>query len=965
MLEIHPSDSLTVPSFATRNNIPLASTTPTLGDRTTRIATMEAVGKELDYAGFYSLNTTTNGGTNGTNYDATLLTGSLVNGYRIGQKFRVRFHVACNANPTLNIEGLGDYDLKTESGGSISAGDLVTNRFYMVEVNSIASTQIRVQLSEYIELRDAIDTKADLASPTFTGTPRAPTLGAGNNGTGIATTAFVQGELGDKADLASPALTGNPTAPTQSAGNSSTRIATTAFVQGEKASPAFTGNPTAPTQTAGNSSTRLATTAFVESEVVEARERPGDAPGMFIQEQTGEVTAGTAMSGVSGAAVVNDTAMGRSLGITNVATSVAQGKLVSIASGRVYRTRFRFKRVTNPSDPLNDGVDYGVRFLQYDKTGVAGGTGTRTIATLALTVSDGVQAPAEKTFSLDVSGVDYTIPSGTVYARAFVRMYGTDHVTRVAEVDLEDVTDAFVGLPGIAQRDSLLDLDGTSGTSSAYTASLYNGTLTKLVDGQKFIVRFHTANDSSPTLNIDSLGAVPMYMDTGGMLDEGDIKPFFFYIIKYFASGGGSFRVWSAEDIILRGQIDTNSTDIAALYALIDELETTNVTPFPLSVDRLLGNRTYYVRADGSDSNNGLTNTSGGAFRQISKALTTIKACDLNGFTVQVLVGDGTYGAFAAKGRWVGDTADEPVTIIGNTGTPGNVVISASSDHAVSAQYGARLTVKGMKVTTSSAGAGILAYYGSIVLFHNIEFGDCANDQILCGFNSDVVAKTDYLINGDAETHIHCTNSSTYYAEGRTITLSGTPAFSSEFAGVNDSYISFNGSTFSGSATGKRYFVHYAGVIVAGQGTDSQFLPGSTMGECDDGGTYNITPQLYTPTASNTVNCAVTPSQFMVSRNGDMVHCCGVVVIDAVTGNSGGNDTDTSFDLTLPLASGVTNSADISGTMVLKSLTTGQTMGWVEGNTVDKLAHVRYLAKETASKTAVVNFTYFMREIGS
>ena len=47
--------------------------------------------------------------------------------------------------------------------------------------------------------------KANLASPTFTGTPAAPTAAGGTNTTQIATTAFVQGLL------ASPAFTGTPT----------------------------------------------------------------------------------------------------------------------------------------------------------------------------------------------------------------------------------------------------------------------------------------------------------------------------------------------------------------------------------------------------------------------------------------------------------------------------------------------------------------------------------------------------------------------------------------------------------------------------------------------------------------------------------------------------------------------------------------------------------------------------------
>ena len=72
--------------------------------------------------------------------------------------------------------------------------------------------------------------KADLASPTFTGTPAAPTPAQGTSTTQIATTAFVNQELTVKAPLVSPGFTGTPVAPTASAGTNTTQIATTAFV---------------------------------------------------------------------------------------------------------------------------------------------------------------------------------------------------------------------------------------------------------------------------------------------------------------------------------------------------------------------------------------------------------------------------------------------------------------------------------------------------------------------------------------------------------------------------------------------------------------------------------------------------------------------------------------------------------------------------------------------------------------
>lgn len=117
---------------------------------------------------------------------------------------------------------------------------------------------------EFEALETSVATKADSASPSFTGTPTAPTAAAGTNSTQLATTSFVATSF---APLASPALTGTPTAPTASASDDSTQLATTAFVQDQKASPAFTGTPTAPTATTGTNTTQVATTEFVQQEI--------------------------------------------------------------------------------------------------------------------------------------------------------------------------------------------------------------------------------------------------------------------------------------------------------------------------------------------------------------------------------------------------------------------------------------------------------------------------------------------------------------------------------------------------------------------------------------------------------------------------------------------------------------------------------------------------------------------------
>lgn len=154
-----------------------------------------------------------------------------------------------------------------------------------VNVSTIDTTTLYTKT----EVDNALALKAPLTSPTFTGTPAAPTAAVDTNTTQLATTAFVvdQGYLKSStasstyATLANASLTGVPTAPTASVDTSTTQIATTEFIINQGylksssasstyaplVSPTLTGIPVAPTAAAGTNTTQLATTAFVRTEV--------------------------------------------------------------------------------------------------------------------------------------------------------------------------------------------------------------------------------------------------------------------------------------------------------------------------------------------------------------------------------------------------------------------------------------------------------------------------------------------------------------------------------------------------------------------------------------------------------------------------------------------------------------------------------------------------------------------------
>lgn len=162
--------------------------------------------------------------------------------------------------------------------------------------NAVAADIPTIAESQVTSLTTDLAAKAPIASPTFTGTPAAPTAGSSTNTTQLATTAFVQ------------------TAVTGIAESQVTNLTTDLAAKAPLASPTFTGSPAAPTPTAGDSTTLLATTAFVTA-AVSAAVQGLQVKNSVVAATTGSETftvtsgsvvtiAGTSVDGVSPA--VND-----------------------------------------------------------------------------------------------------------------------------------------------------------------------------------------------------------------------------------------------------------------------------------------------------------------------------------------------------------------------------------------------------------------------------------------------------------------------------------------------------------------------------------------------------------------------------------------------------------------------------------------------------------------------------------
>lgn len=247
-------------------------------------------------------------------------------------------------------------------------------------------------------------------------------------------------------------------------------------------------------------------------------------------------------------------------------------------------------------------------------------------------------------------------------------------------------------------------------------------------------------------------------------------------------------------------------------------------------------NTNVYVNAStGSDSNNG---TSGSPWLTIQHAINVIQSSiDFNGFSVTINL-SGTFTAGGSiNGALVGGI-NNPLIIDG--GGSGIINVGSSSICVEASGYS---IVKIQNITLESSGS---ASYGAdaangaeIIIGSGVTFGAFSGGAHLSVSQfGNIQSSSNYTISGSALSHLNLSGFGTISMGGNTVTLTGTPAFSTAFASCsNNSSLFVIGTTFSGSATGSRYTSFNNGVInTAGGG--ASYLPGSTSGSTSNGGLY-------------------------------------------------------------------------------------------------------------------------------
>ncbi len=251
--------------------------------------------------------------------------------------------------------------------------------------------------------------------------------------------------------------------------------------------------------------------------------------------------------------------------------------------------------------------------------------------------------------------------------------------------------------------------------------------------------------------------------------------------------------------------------------------------------------RTYYVRSDGDDGNDGLTNDSGGALATLQEAYDRILMLDCAGYDVTIKIGNTatlTAGLNASKAPLGGN-----VIIEGDTSTPANTIISTTGVDCIQASCPVTITVQYLELRTTSSGLGLGARGGGALLQvgTGVRFGACATGHMGALPTSNInsaVANVAYTMSGNAPYHYGCLGGAMNFNNPQ-ITLEGTPAFSFSFAysDIAGQMSIFSLDVVSGSATGKRYTASLNGVIKTFGGGASYF-PGDSAGSMATGGQY-------------------------------------------------------------------------------------------------------------------------------
>jgi hypothetical protein len=255
---------------------------------------------------------------------------------------------------------------------------------------------------------------------------------------------------------------------------------------------------------------------------------------------------------------------------------------------------------------------------------------------------------------------------------------------------------------------------------------------------------------------------------------------------------------------------------------------------------KLTQNTNLYVNGTtGSDTNNGLASTT--AFLTLQGAWNFIlSSLDLANFAVTVNVSDGSYAPVLLAGNPVAG-GFAAVSFVGNTTTPANCTVTATNASCFAVVGAAQISLAGFKLSATGTGAGqgygvFVNSSGSVVnISGKMELASCAGADLAVTLGGQINVTSAYTISGTSGSAWFCNGPGIITNLAVAITLSGTPSFTSAALADSGGQITFNGTTFTGSATGTKYVALHGGFINTNSSGNVNFLPGNSAGSSPTG----------------------------------------------------------------------------------------------------------------------------------
>ncbi|MFM1842733.1 MAG: hypothetical protein RLZZ490_1470 [Cyanobacteriota bacterium] len=264
-------------------------------------------------------------------------------------------------------------------------------------------------------------------------------------------------------------------------------------------------------------------------------------------------------------------------------------------------------------------------------------------------------------------------------------------------------------------------------------------------------------------------------------------------------------------------------------------------TPSGGGRELLTADRTYYVRTDGNDSNDGLSDTPGGAFRNPQKAVDKMASLDLGIYNATALVRDGTYDGKIRLKSYVGSgkcyLRGNPNNVSGvvfdYTTSTGSIDAVIDSDGVLTPWYIGDFSI----AATATNRFSIRAWNGASIVIDKPILFDSTNGgtHIFLDNYGKCFISSNYIINGATGNHIFARVSSTFIVSANfpiTLTLTNASWASYFINAQRLSLVDYWGFTLSGSATGVRYNAAQNSAIY----TSGTTLPGSVNGTIASGG---------------------------------------------------------------------------------------------------------------------------------